>query len=289
MSDMSTNFAYAKRFNAVLAYINENLEGDLSVNTLSHVANFSAFHFHRQFTAFVGVPVSRYVQLMRLRRAAHRLAATADHSVLEAALGAGFESPEAFCRAFRRAFGMTPSAFRKEPNWQVWNAVFSIPHFSRTIIMQIRIVQFPEVKVAAFEHCGPAGLVNESVRKFIEWRKQSGQSPVASSRSFGIPYGNPDTTPAQAFRFAICGEIHEAVAPNEFGVREIVIPGGRCVVVRHEGSPDHIGETIYPIYRDWLPGSGEELRDQPLFFHYLSIYPETPQDHWQTDVYVPLQ
>ena len=155
--------------------------------------------------------------------------------------------------------------------------------------MQVRIVNFPEVKVAALEHYGPPGLVNESVRRFIEWRMHSGQSPAASSRTFGIPYSNPDTTPAQEFRFAICGEIHEAVAPNEFGVHQIVIPGGRCVVVRHAGSPDHIGETIYPIYRDWLPASGEELRDQPLFFNYLSAYPETPQDQWQTDVYVPLQ
>ncbi|MDX9663926.1 AraC family transcriptional regulator [Pseudomonas sp. P5_152] len=289
MSDMPSNLAYTKRFNAVLAYIDANLEGDLSVKTLSRVANFSAFHFHRQFTAFVGVPVSRYVQLMRLRRAAHRLAALADHSVLDAALDAGFESPEAFSRAFRRAIGMTPSAFRKEPNWQVWNAVFAIPHFSRTVIMQVRIVDFPEVKVAALEHCGPAGLVSESVNRFIEWRMHSGQSPVASCRTFGIPYSNPDTTPAQEFRFAICGEIHQAVVPNEFGVHEIVIPAGRCVVVRHTGSPDHIGETIYPIYRDWLPTRGEELRDQPLFFHYLSAYPETPRDQWQTDVYVPLQ
>jgi len=289
VSDMPIHFAYTKRFNAVLAYIDANLEGDLSVKTLSHVANFSAFHFHRQFTTFVGVPVSRYVQLMRLRRAAHRLASLVGHSVLDAAIGAGFESPEAFCRAFRRAFGTTPSAFRKEPNWQVWSAVFAIPHFSRTIIMQVRIVDFPEVKVAALEHCGPAGLVNESVGTFIKWRMQSGQLPVASSRTFGIPYNNPDTTPAHAFRFAICGEIHEAVAPNEFGVHESVIPAGRCVVVRHIGSPDHIGETIYPIYRDWLPASGEELRDHPLFFHYLSAYPETPQDQWQTDVYVPLQ
>ncbi|MDD1017053.1 AraC family transcriptional regulator [Pseudomonas rubra] len=289
MSDMPSHFAYTKRFNAVLAYIDAHLEGDLSVKTLSGVANFSAFHFHRQFTAFVGVPVSRYVQLMRLRRAAHRLAANAEHSVLDAALGAGFDSPEAFSRAFRRAFGMAPSAFRKEPNWQVWNAVFAIPHFSRTIIMQVRIVEFPEVRVAALEHHGAAGLVNESVRTFIEWRMHSGQSPAASSRTFGIPYNNPDTTPPAEFRFAICGEIHEAVAPNTFGVHEIVIPGGRCAVVRHTGSPDHIGETIYPIYRDWLPGSGEELRDQSLFFQYLSVYPQTPLEQWQTDIYVPLQ
>ena len=289
MSDTPINVAYTQRFNAVLTYIDENLEGDLSLKTLSQVANFSTFHFHRQFTAFVGVPVSRYVQLMRLRRAAHRLAAAADHSVLEAALGAGFDSPEAFCRAFKRAVGMTPSAFRKAPNWQVWHAVFAIPHFSRTIIMQVRIVEVPEVRVAALEHCGSPRLVSESVRRFIQWRMQSGQSPVASSRSFGIPYGNPDTTPADAFRFAICGEIHEAVEPNAFGVHERLMAGGRYVVVRHVGSPDHIGESIYPIYRDWLPASGEELRDQPLFFHYLSVYPPTPQDRWETDVYVPLR
>ena len=155
--------------------------------------------------------------------------------------------------------------------------------------MQVRIVEFHAVTVAAFEHCGDPGLVNESVQTFIAWRMHSGQSPVASSRSFGIPFGNPDTTPAEAFRFAICGEIQEALAANKFGVTERVIPGGRCVVVRHVGSPDHIAESIYPIYRDWLPGSGEELRDQPLFFEYLSIFPETPQDQWQTDIYVPLQ
>ncbi|MCE0464153.1 AraC family transcriptional regulator [Pseudomonas uvaldensis] len=289
MPDIPTHRAYTRRFDAVLAYIEAHLEEDLSVRKLSQVANFSVYHFHRQFTAFVGVPVSRYVQLMRLRRAAHCLASRTDLSILDAALGAGFESPESFSRAFRRALGMTPSAFRKEPNWQVWNAAFTIPHFSRTITMQVRIVDFAEIRLAALEHCGPSSLVNESVRRFIAWRIQSGQSPVASSRSFGIPYGNPDTTPSEAFRFAICGEIQEAVASNKFGVRELVIPGGRCAVVRHTGSPDHIGETIYPVYRDWLPASGEELRDHPLFFHYLSVYPETPQEQWQTDVYVPLR
>lgn len=289
MPDIPTHRAYTRRFDAVLAYIEAHLEEDLSVRKLSQVANFSVYHFHRQFTAFAGVPVSRYVQLMRLRRAAHCLASRTDLSILDAALGAGFESPESFSRAFRRALGMTPSTFRKAPNWQVWNAAFTIPHFSRTITMQVRIVDFAEVRLAALEHCGPSSLVNESVRRFIAWRIQSGQSPVASSRSFGIPYGNPDTTPSEAFRFAICGEIQEAVASNKFGVRELVIPGGRCAVVRHTGSPDHIGETIYPVYRDWLPASGEELRDHPLFFHYLSVYPETPQEQWQTDVYVPLR
>ena len=154
--------------------------------------------------------------------------------------------------------------------------------------MQVQIIDFHETRVAKLEHRGPPGLLNASVRQFIEWRMQSGQSPVASSRTYGIPYGNPETTPPDSFRFAICGEIQEPVAPNSVGVCEHIIPGGRCAVIRHVGSPDHIGETIYPIYRDWLPTSGEELRDHPLFFHYLSVYPETPVEAWQTDIYIPL-
>ncbi|WP_282342016.1 AraC family transcriptional regulator [Pseudomonas sp. PS02288] len=281
--------AYGKRFDVVLAYIDDHLGGDLSLKTLSEVAHFSAFHFHRQFTAHVGVPVARYVQLMRLRRAAHRLASGAEYSVLDASLDAAFDSPEAFSRAFRRDFGMAPSAFRQAPNWQTWHAVFSIPHFSRSISMQVRIVDFAEVRVAALDHCGPPAQLDESVRRFIQWRKSSGQSPVGTQRTFGIPYGNPDTTPAEEFRFALCGELDGAVLPNDYGVREMIIPGGRCAVVRHIGSPDHIGESIYPIYRDWLPGSNEELRDHPLFFHYLSVFPETPLEACQTDIYVPLQ
>jgi AraC family transcriptional regulator len=285
-SDATTT--YAKRFDAVLAYIDANLDGDLSVDALSRIANFSKFHFHRQFASYVGVPVARYVQQMRLRQAARRLASREPCSVVDAALGAGFDSPESFSRAFKRAFGVAPSEFRQRPSWHVWCASFVVPYFSRKLTMQVQIVDFSEVRVAALEHRGPPGLVNESVREFIEWRKQSGQSPVASTRTFGIPRGNPDTVPADEFRFDICAEVHEPVKPNEYGVRDLVIPGGRCAVVRHSGATDHIGETIYPIYRDWLPASGEELRDHPLFFHYLSVYPETPQDQWQTDIYIPL-
>ncbi|MFM0393036.1 AraC family transcriptional regulator [Paraburkholderia phytofirmans] len=287
-TDNVTSAAYKKRFESMLAYIDANLEGDLSVDVLSRIANFSKFHFHRQFAGYVGMPVARYVQLLRLRRAAHRLASARSYAVLDAALDAGFDSPEAFSRAFKRAFGVAPSTFRQHPRWLVWSATFVVPYLSRKLTMQVQIVNFAETRVAALEHCGSTGLLNESVRKFIDWRKQSGQSPVSSSRTFGIPRGNPDTTPMEAFRFDICAEIEEAVAPNNYGVRELVIPAGRCAVIRHTGSTDHIGEAIYPLYRDWLPGSGEELRDYPLFFHYLSVFPETPQDQWQTDIYIPL-
>ena len=67
------------------------------------------------------------------------------------------------------------------------------------------------------------------------------------------------------------------------------IHGGRCAVIRHLGSHDRLKESIYYLYREWLPGSGEELRDFPMFFHYLNFMPETPELKLVTDIYLPLK
>lgn len=136
------------------------------MEALSRTANFSKFHFHRQFAAYVGVPVARYIQRLRLRRAAHRLAASETRTIIDAAFDAGFDSPEAFSRAFRRSFGMAPSVFRRSPNWHVWGTNFVVPYFSRKLTMQVRIIDFPGVRVAALEHIGAIGKFDESVRRF---------------------------------------------------------------------------------------------------------------------------
>ncbi len=281
--------AYAKRFNKVFEYIEKHLDGDLSVERLSLVAHFSKYHFHRQFAVYTGLSVFKYVQLLRLRRASKRLALRPAERILDISLDAGFESPEAFSRAFKRVFGQTPSAFRRKPQWHVWIACFVHPFLPRSLIMNVKIVDFPETNIAALEHQGAPGHVNATVQTFKDWRRQSGLSPVERNRTFGIPYNNPDTTPPEQFRFDICGEVTSPVPGNEQGVVNKVIPGGRCAVVRHSGSPDQLNETIYPLYRDWLPNSGEEPRDFPIFFHYLSVFPETPDHAWQTDVYLPLK
>lgn len=279
---------YAKRFERVMAYIEQHLDESLSVEELSRVAHFSKFHFHRQFSQYVGLGVAAYVRLLRLRRASYRLAFGRDR-VIDIALEAGFESPEAFSRAFRQAFGQSPSQFRKSPQWQPWTERSRLPHRERKKEMNVRIVDFTETLVAALAHRGAPKQVNGSAQVFIEWRKTSGLSPVKTSRTFGIAYDDPKTTPAEEFRFDICGEVTGPVPDNAQGVKNGRIPGGRCAVVRHCGSHERLGESIYPLYREWLPQSGEELRDFPLFFHYLNLMPEVPEHELITDIYLPLK
>src|ERR1700710_1173716 len=65
---------YYARMQRVLDHIDRHLDDDLGLETLSGVAAFSKYHFHRQFTATFGLSVHRYVQLARMKRASHRLA-----------------------------------------------------------------------------------------------------------------------------------------------------------------------------------------------------------------------
>lgn len=156
-------------------------------------------------------------------------------------------------------------------------------------MIDVKVVEFTETRIAVLEHRGDPKLLNDSVKQFIEWRQQSGLSPVASSRTFGVAYDNPDTVEPEKFRFDICGEVALPVPENPQRVINKIIPGGRCAVVRHLGSHDRIGDSIYPLYREWLPQSGEELRDFPLTFHYLNLIPETAEHELVTDIYLPLQ
>jgi len=287
--DSEKAIAYARRFERVFEYIDRHLDEPLSLDRLSRVANFSKFHFHRQFSQYAGIGVLAYVRLLRLKRASHRLVFHRHERVIDIALGAGFESPEAFARAFRQAFGQSPSQFRKSPRWQPWSERFRLPHRQRRTQMNVRIVDFEETLVALLAHRGAPERVNDSALKFIAWRKESGLSPVKTSRTFGIAYDDPDATEPELFRFDICGSVSGEVPENPQGVVGGVIPGGRCAVVRHLGSLDRIGESIYPLYREWLPESGEELRDSPLFFHYLNLIPAVAEHELATDIYLPLK
>src|SRR6478752_8483555 len=116
--------SYHARMQRVLDYIDRHLGCDLDLETLSGVAAFSKFHFHRQFKAAFGLSVHRYVQLARMKRASHQLAYMDAQSVTDIALDAGYDAPDAFARAFRQRFGQSPSSFRKSPDWELWLAAF---------------------------------------------------------------------------------------------------------------------------------------------------------------------
>src|SRR6187399_1875835 len=107
---------YTRRIERVIAAVTQSLEQEQelpSTATLAAVANFSPFHFMRVYRALAGESLGATVQRLRLARAAHLLAESAA-PVSEIAGRAGFETPQAFARAFRQHFGVAPSEARAE-------------------------------------------------------------------------------------------------------------------------------------------------------------------------------
>ncbi len=281
--------SYKDRIDRVCDYIAQHPDSKLTLDELSDIAALSKFHFHRVFTACTGLNVFKYIQLSRLKRASSLLVFKPDMKVIDIALESGFDSHEAFSRSFKKHFDQTPSQFRKHPNWPHWHTKLTGLTTEGKTHMNVSIINFKDVKVAVLEHHGSPQLINNSKEKFISWRRESGLSPVTQSRTFGIPYSDPNNTPDDDFHFDLCGSITHDVPANAYGIITKHIPAGRCTVVRHTGSLDNISDSVYYLYRDWLPDSEEELRDYPCFFEYLNISANLEEHELITDIYLPLK
>jgi len=282
------------RLRHVLAHIDRNPEGAADLASLAAVAGVSPCHFHRQFAATLGLPLHRYVQLGRLKRAAQQLAYRDWQSVTEVALDAGYDSPDAFARAFRRRFGQSPSSFRAAPDPAAWQDAITPYDTARNALMprsfsrdQVSIVLRPATPVAILSHRGPPQGLGETIRRFIAWRRAVGLTPRIST-TFNIVHTPPDIEPPEDFRVDLCAGTDRPVAPNEAGVTAGSIPGGRCAALRIVGGSEDLEDAALFLYRDWLPDSGEEAGHHPLFCQRVSLVPEVPAHEAVTVLYLPL-
>lgn len=285
--------AYYKRFHPVLDYIDGHLADDLSCDRLSSIAAFSKYHFHRQFSALFGMSLYHYIQLNRFKRSAYQLAFR-QSSILDIAIDSGYETPESFSRAFKKTIGQTPSEFRKQPHWTSWHSTYESFHQIRSNHMQstqpseqVQIMTFSSTKVAVLEHHGDPRTIGDSIRKFIEWRKQHHLSPKVSA-TFNLLYNNPADVAPDDYRIDLCVATDLEITENTAGIISKTIPGGKCAVLRHIGSDDRLSDRIHDLYANWLPQSNEEPRDFPLYLQRVQFFPDVAEQDAITDIFLPL-
>lgn len=153
--------------------------------------------------------------------------------------------------------------------------------------MDVKIVLFPETKVAAIEHRGEPALEHDTVRKLIAWKLEHRLLDQAKYRSYGVHYTDPRTTPPEQHRADFCLSFDEEVGANPYGITNKVIPARRCALARDIGSRSNNQAARY-LYETWLPQSGEVPGDFPMIFHYVNVGPQVRDEEMITDVYLPL-
>ena len=256
-----------------LALIERDLEGDLRLDALAERAGVSPFHFHRIFGAIVGEPPAGYVRRLRLERAALRL----KHSrrpVTDIAFQAGYETHEAFTRAFKSRFGMSPRRFRAEQS-----------PLADGIDVEPRIVCVPPRRIAFVRHVGPYNETQQAFAKVLAWAGPRGL--LRSATLLGVYWDDQTITPPARTRCEVGLLVDDyAVGDGEVGVRRL--PGGDYAVVRHHGSSQDRRRIYDLVYARWLPDRGLEAANAPPIEVYSTYRGALDALDVVTSVHVPL-
>lgn len=271
ISAQQSRSEYVARMHRVLDHIDRHLDEQLELETLAVVANFSAFHFHRLFSAWMGETLGEYVRRRRLEVAAQRMAAQPRLPVLQVALGVGFGSSEAFTRAFKSRFGVTPSAWRvsQVSNRNQANRNRDQERGREPLNdgrMKVTIVDRKPATVAYLRHVGPYGkpVSDFWMNEVAPWMETNG---LFGRPRYGISLDDPGVTAADKLRYDAAVEV-----PEDFvGAgrhQKTVIPGGRYAGGKFKGNDREVGEAWGWLLRDWLPQSGMQLDNRPLFEYY---------------------
>ena len=279
MDSSLANSRLSLRFQRVLSHIDTHLDDALDIATLAALANYSPWHFQRQFTALFGLPVGRYQQTRRLQRAAQALAYRQD-TVTGIALQAGYASLEAFTHAFQRTLGQSPSAFRAQPDWMSVARALTTPSNVSPMTNfadHLQILELPAIDLLTMSHCGDPRQLGDTLRRFIAWRREQGLHP-ARSRTFNVFHTPPDV-PVDEFRMDVGVEV-PAHRVREIDTRDVFvtrIPAARAAVISHAGSDSQMAAAFDWLYREWLPNSGEEPNDFPPWLERLDLGPDVPE------------
>jgi AraC family transcriptional regulator len=283
-----TRREYLRRILRVLVYLQEHLDESLPLEDLARIAHFSPFHFHRIFRGIVGEPVMEHVRGLRLERAAGRLKA-GDEAILRIALDAGYDSHEAFTRAFGSQYGCSPSELRRRQR-ELLEEVREARAASAGKSLDVRVERFAPLRVLSVRHTGSYDQVGSAWRMLMMWAGMSGLIG-AGAEMIGVPHDDPDSTPPDKLRYDACVTLaSDATAPLDSTgiIGQMELTGGDYAITTHRGPYDRLGETYLRLMGNWLPGSGHEARDAPALEVYRNSPLDTAPQDLLTDIRLPL-
>lgn len=309
---------YIGRVNRVIDHIERNLDRSLSLEELARIAHFSPHHFHRVFGAMVGETLNRFVQRLRVERAATMLVNNPGRSITAIAIDCGFSSSATFARAFRDAFGMSATRWRDhddrtrcehdrkirkpldklrkaagvsdcyfDPRTMLPTWTIEMPNRLTTTI---QVKDLPEHHVAYLRHVGPYGQVAVVPRLFStlrEWAIPRGLLD-SGTRSLLVAHDNPNITDDDKLRLSACLTVPSGTTPEgEIGMMRI--PGGAFAVGHFEIPPGRIAEAWDVVIGEWMPSSGFQPDDRLCYEEALNDPRQHPEGKIILDICVPVR
>lgn len=235
-------------------YIENHLGEDLRLDDVSRSSGMSKFHLTRLFGAATGYSVIGYVRARRLTIAARTLSAGGS-DILSVALDAGYGSHEAFTRAFRQQFGMTPEQVRDAGDLNQLKLVEPFPMTSSTRIdiQPVRFEDYPATRFAGFSKHFTFAQTSEIPGLWQDFNQHADDmSGAKPSGAWGISY--VDVPDENGFDYMAAVELQADADPgSEYTV--LPVPALRYAVFAHDRHVSEMSVTMHAAF-SWLPDNG---------------------------------
>jgi len=245
-------------------FIESHFETEINLDEIAEAAGLSRYHLSRVFGFVTGHSISTYIRARRLSVAALSLI-SGSSSILEVALGAGYGSHEAFTRAFRDQFGMTPEAVRRQGH--IRNLALMEP-------IRMKTATLNDLEPPRFETLQP--MLFAGLQDLCLWRECRDPLALAKVQPAFRPYPNQKGNvaygicthidgEAEKFRYMAATEVSDADDLPE-GFATLKLPAQRYAVFSHRGHVSGIPATMDLIFGNWWPTSGLEHGSMPDMF-----------------------
>jgi AraC family transcriptional regulator len=284
---------HAFRVYKALRYIDQNLFAPIDLQAIASAGAFSSFHFHRVFTSLMGVSVGDYVRRRRLAEAAQRLLHS-DQDILDLALECQYESQEAFTRAFKAKYEITPGQLRKVKKSITVERPLTMDDLEQLVkgdVMNPAIETRPAMRLIgvaqtyenhnfqkSYQHWG------EFVRRVREIQCSNDHTMVGISMT-----SHPDVliTAGEKYIYMTAVEAKpDSIVPA--GMIELKVPAQTYAKFVHRGHVVDYLATYRKIWNHWIPETRIEVIDGPE----IEIYDErfkldSPESEF--DLLVPIR
>ncbi|MDM5335429.1 AraC family transcriptional regulator [Ureibacillus composti] len=276
-------------------YIEANLIiSNLTTYDIAKVANSSVFHFQRMFSILTDHTVSDYIRRRRLTLAAQDLIST-DEKIIDLALKYGYETPEAFTKAFRKQHGVSPTEARKRiGTLQSYNRLIIQINLKGAIPMNYRIVEkdaFQVVGVKRTYNC-QNGENTMGIPQFWEDAHIDGTNDQLFSLNNGEIVGvlgvcivNADQKSRGLMDYWIATAHHGEVPKNLLSTK---IPASKWAIFEVHGPMPHaMQDTWKKIFSEWFPSNPYEYTGTAELEVYTNGNPSNPD--YYSEIWIPIK
>ncbi|TKI72561.1 AraC family transcriptional regulator [Lysinibacillus mangiferihumi] len=275
-------------------YIEEHLHESITMEQIAQEVNASVFHFQRTFSILTDMSIADYIRRRRLTLAAQELINT-DSKVIDIAYKYGYDSPEAFTKAFRKQHNVTPSEVRKQQGpLQSYNRLIIQVTLKGAEPMKYNIVEkekFQVVGVKRTYNC-QTGENLQGIPQF--WNELNGQGmdeqlftlnngQIKGVLGVCVPDENYKDNSLIDYWIATnhVGEVPENMLAME-------VPASKWVVFEVRGPmPDAMQNAWKKIFSEWFPSNPYE----PAGTAELEVYTdEDPtSENLYSEIWIPIK